>query len=43
MTGVSPGDYYVDVMMPGYVQPCRGLIRDLENLTPQNETTLRLN
>jgi hypothetical protein len=34
MTGVSPGDYYVDVMMPGYVQPLRGLLHDLQNLTP---------
>src|ERR1700733_1545717 len=31
MTGVSPGDYYADVMMPGYVQPLRGM-RDLQNL-----------
>jgi Carboxypeptidase regulatory-like domain len=34
MTGVSPGDYYADVMMPGYVQPLRGMLRDLQNLTP---------
>jgi hypothetical protein len=34
MTGVSAGDYYVDVMMPGYIQPLRGLLRDLQNLTP---------
>ena len=34
MTHVSPGDYYVDVMMPGYIQPFRGLLRDLQNLTP---------
>jgi hypothetical protein len=34
MTNVSPGDYYVDVMMPGYVQPLRGLLHDLQNLTP---------
>lgn len=31
MTGVSPGDYYADVMMPGYVQPLRGM-RDLQNM-----------
>ncbi|MDQ1451565.1 MAG: hypothetical protein QOK38_1431 [Acidobacteriaceae bacterium] len=33
MTGVSPGDYYADVMMPGYVQPLRGMSRDLQNLS----------
>ncbi|HEY3990601.1 MAG TPA: carboxypeptidase regulatory-like domain-containing protein [Acidobacteriaceae bacterium] len=33
MTGVSPGDYYADVMMPGYVQPLRGL-RSMQNLAP---------
>lgn len=32
MTGVAPGDYYADVVMPGYVQPLRGLLRSLENL-----------
>jgi hypothetical protein len=32
ITGVSAGDYYADVMMPGYVQPLRGLVRDLQNL-----------
>src|ERR1700733_969696 len=31
MTGVSPGEYYADVMMPGYVQPLRGM-RDLQNM-----------
>jgi hypothetical protein len=31
MTGISPGDYYADVMMPGYVQPLRGM-RDLQNM-----------
>jgi hypothetical protein len=34
ITGVSPGEYYVDVMMPGYIQPLRGLLRDLQNLPP---------
>jgi hypothetical protein len=34
ITGVSPGDYYADVTMPGYVQPLRGLLRDLDNLAP---------
>jgi hypothetical protein len=34
MTGVSPGDYYVDVTMPGYVQPVRALLRNSQNLTP---------
>ena len=34
MTGVSPGDYYADVMMPGYVQPLRGMLHDLQNLAP---------
>lgn len=33
MTGVSPGDYYADVTMPGYVQPLRGLLRDSQNLS----------
>jgi hypothetical protein len=34
IAGVSPGDYYADVTMPGYVQPLRGLLRDLDNLAP---------
>jgi hypothetical protein len=34
ITGVAPGEYYVDVMMPGYIQPLRGLLRDLQNLPP---------
>jgi hypothetical protein len=33
ITGVSPGDYYADIMMPGYIQPFRGLIRNLDNLS----------
>jgi Carboxypeptidase regulatory-like domain len=33
MTGVTPGDYYADVMMPGYVQPLRGMLRDLSSLS----------
>ncbi len=32
ITGISPGDYYADVTMPGYVQPLRGLLHDLDNL-----------
>jgi hypothetical protein len=32
ITGVTPGDYYADVMMPGYVQPVRGLLNDSANL-----------
>lgn len=34
ITSISPGDYYADVTMPGYVQPLRGLLRDLDNLAP---------
>jgi hypothetical protein len=34
ITGIAPGDYYADVTMPGYVQPLRGLLRDLDNLAP---------
>jgi hypothetical protein len=33
MTGVSPGDYYADVMMPGYIQPLRGMLSDTANLS----------
>ena len=40
MTGISPGDYYVDVTMPGYVQPLRGLVRDLQNLSPADRDRL---
>jgi hypothetical protein len=32
--GVAPGDYYADVMMPGYVQPLRGMLSDMANLAP---------
>lgn len=35
ITAVSPGEYYVDVMMPGYIQPMRGMLSSLENLTPE--------
>jgi hypothetical protein len=35
ITGVSPGEYYVDVMMPGYIQPLRGMLSSLENLAPE--------
>jgi Carboxypeptidase regulatory-like domain len=34
ITGVSPGDYYVDVMMPGYIQPLRGRVLNQESLAP---------
>jgi hypothetical protein len=34
ITGISPGEYYADVMMPGYIQPLRGIYRDLQNLAP---------
>ena len=40
ITGVSPGEYYVDVMMPGYIQPLRGLLRDLQNLAPTDRDRL---
>jgi Carboxypeptidase regulatory-like domain len=36
VTGVSPGEYYVDVMMPGYIQPMRGMLSSLENLAPED-------
>lgn len=32
ITGVAPGDYYADVMMPGYVQPLRSMLNDSANL-----------
>jgi Carboxypeptidase regulatory-like domain len=32
ITGVAPGEYYADVMMPGYIQPLRGLLNDMANL-----------
>jgi hypothetical protein len=34
ITGVAPGDYYADVMMPGYIQPLRGMLNDMANLPP---------
>jgi hypothetical protein len=34
ITGVSPGEYYADVMMPGYIQPMRGMLSSLESLAP---------
>jgi hypothetical protein len=40
ITGVSPGEYYADVMMPGYIQPLRGLQRDLQNLAPADRDRL---
>lgn len=40
ITGVSPGDYYADVTMPGYVQPLRGLLRDVENLASADRDRL---
>lgn len=33
ITGVAPGDYYADVMMPGYIQPLRGMLNDTANLS----------
>jgi hypothetical protein len=36
ITGVSPGEYYIDVMMPGYIQPLRGMLSSLENLAPED-------
>jgi hypothetical protein len=44
MTGVTPGDYYADVVMPGYVQPLRGLLRSLDNLptTDRDRITAQL-
>jgi Carboxypeptidase regulatory-like domain len=35
ITGVSPGEYYIDVMMPGYIQPMRGMLSGFENLAPE--------
>src|SRR5215470_13056206 len=35
ITGVSPGEYYIDVMMPGYIQPMRGMLSRFENLAPE--------
>ena len=35
ITGVSPGEYYIDVMMPGYIQPMRGMLSSFENLAPE--------
>jgi hypothetical protein len=32
--GVAPGDYYAEVMMPGYLQPLRGSGRDVQELAP---------
>jgi hypothetical protein len=34
MVGVAPGDYYAEVMMPGYLQPLHALGRDVQELTP---------
>jgi hypothetical protein len=39
ITGVSPGEYYADVMMPGYVQPLRGL-RDPRDISPSDRDRL---
>jgi hypothetical protein len=33
ITGVAPGDYYADVMMPGYIQPLRGMLNDMADLS----------
>jgi hypothetical protein len=35
ITGVSPGEYYIDLMMPGYIQPMRGMLSSFENLAPE--------
>jgi hypothetical protein len=32
ITGVAPGEYYADVMMPGYIQPLRGMLNEMANL-----------
>ena len=34
ITGVSPGDYYADVMMPGYVQPMADVLSNMQTLAP---------
>src|ERR1700759_5561508 len=36
ITGVSPGEYYADVMMPGYIQPMRGMLSSFESLAPND-------
>jgi hypothetical protein len=33
ITGVAPGEYYADVMMPGYIQPLRGMLNDMASLS----------
>ena len=33
ITGVSPGDYYAEVTMPGYIQPLRGRLGDLQEMS----------
>lgn len=33
INGVAPGDYYADVMLPGYIQPLRGMLNDMANLS----------
>jgi hypothetical protein len=32
ITSVAPGEYYADVMMPGYIQPLRGMLNEMANL-----------
>jgi hypothetical protein len=34
ITRVAPGDYYAEVMMPGYLQPLHGMGGDIQDLTP---------
>lgn len=40
ITGVAPGDYYADVMMPGYIQPLADVLSNLETLTPADRDRL---
>lgn len=40
ITGVDPGDYYAEVMMPGYLQPLRAIGRDVQELTPADRERL---
>jgi hypothetical protein len=38
--GVAPGEYYAEVVMPGYLQPLRGGGRDAQELTPADRERL---
>lgn len=33
ITGIAPGDYYADVMMPGYIQPLADVLSNLQSMT----------